>query len=431
MRTTVGMGFRGALVLLGAALALGQARQARARGSDQLLGWSADRTWFLARNDPGQREDGSVPFKVCATSDADSATFPSWVRAAIPVGELCFDSDDVGLPALRQLVPRVRKARAGGGPLGLKVKLTTSDEGNTVIATFTRGKARDTAQRAFYGDGPARLRKVYWSPDGSAAIVEVADREGSLDWFGFGLRALVPSKSAGDPALAGALNLEGLARYREGDYHAARVAFAHAAAVDPTLPAAHYNLAAMSAIFGDAAVALRELGWLAASKDARSKVFLDKVPRDGDFARLAVDPAFRTLVGLPVLQPSESPMGRLLLSVGGVWSLPAATCERPTVVLAFTKDGLTATLRSCPAYDGTKLETVVGTWTPSPTTATAEIALPGLGKGKQPISFERCPGSTVDAGCLRLGARPGLGPFHRGVAPDPAEVATRPAAPTD
>ncbi len=418
------------LVLVGW-LALGSATAADARGSERLLGWSADATYFMVEGDPGQREDGSVPYDVCATSDADSATFPSWVRASITLGELCFSSDDVGVPGLRALVPRVRKASAGAAPLGLKVTVATGDDDN-ITATFTRGKAKHTESRPFYGEGKVKLRKVYWRPDGSAAIVEVSDGTGSRSWFGFGLRALVPAKpGAKDAALGAALNLEGLARYREGDHHAARVAFTQAVAADPTLPAAHYNLAAISAIFGDVEVARRELGWLRASKDKRSKVFLDKVPRDDDFSRISDDPEHRKLVGLPPMQPNLEPMGRLLETRldGALWSLPAATCEQRTIVLSFSVNTVKATLRSCPEWDGVKADTLTGIWTPNTNSASIELALPGLPKGKLPISFERCPGSTRDAGCMRIGAKPGLGPFHRGVAPDPAEVAARRPAP--
>lgn len=100
----------------------------------------------------------------------------------------------------------------------------------------------------------------------------------------------------GGPKVAGAENSRGMKLYKTKDYAGAAAAFRAAIAADPTHVLAHYNLACVLALTGDAAGAIAMLEWLAGSSAAQAARCLTKAAVDRDLTSVRGDAKVRSLL---------------------------------------------------------------------------------------------------------------------------------------
>jgi hypothetical protein len=229
--------------------------------------------------------------------------------------------------------------------------------------------------------------------------------------------ALFPTaSSANEPQrrVAMAANSLGMQRYRAGEMSGAAEQFRVAIDFDGSYVVAHYNLACVAARLGDTKTSLRELHWLADSKDPIARAKLQKAASDPDLDTVSTLPEVRTLLGQAPFEKSRP--SAWLTERDGAWSTEAASpdCVERTYTLLFRGDDVTLTVHEeCdgkPAADGI----FSGRLDLAPVAVT--IAEWKAWPGAVPLAFSACPGVDAPGSCFTLSSGSArLGPFHRGL----------------
>jgi TPR repeat len=214
-----------------------------------------------------------------------------------------------------------------------------------------------------------------------------------------------------------AANTQGWRYFKAGQLPRAAMRFRDALAIDPDYVLAHYNLACVSSRLREAAVALDELRWLAASSDPLAKAKLDKSLSDPDLDFVSVLPAVRELLQLPA--PPTSPSLAWLSERHGVWSAeqPTADCAERSYRLAFATDGtLQLTVREACSGQAVRARVFDGSVSGD---GDPRVAVPGWAQWPDGVrlAFVACPGlGEAPASCFTLASDASeLGPFHRGL----------------
>jgi hypothetical protein len=256
-----------------------------------------------------------------------------------------------------------------------------------------------------------------------------------------------------------AANTQGWRYFKAGQLPRAAMRFRDALALDPGYVLAHYNLACVSSRLREAAAALDELRWLAASADPLAKAKLDKSLSDPDLDFVSVLPAVRELLQLPAaLSPTPTPANptttapttatattanattpgvnaakaattnaatRAAAPVAwlserhGVWSAeqPTADCAERSYRFAFAADGtLQLTVREACAGELVRTRVFDGSITSD---GELRVVVPSWGQWPDAVrlGFVACPGmGDAPASCFTLASdKSELGPFHRGL----------------
>ena len=228
-------------------------------------------------------------------------------------------------------------------------------------------------------------------------------------------------------------NTQGWRYFNAGQLPRAAMRFRDALALDPDYVLAHYNLACVSSRLREAAVALDELRWLAASSDPLAKVKLDKGASDPDLDFVSALPAARELLQLPSLTkdaavPSIDKTPLVWLSERhGVWSAeqPTSDCAERSYRFAFVADGtLQLTVREACAGETVRTRVFDGRFTSGgeasgATKGDLRVAVPSWAQWPATVRLEfvACPGlEDAPSSCFTLASDTSqLGPFHRGV----------------
>lgn len=226
-----------------------------------------------------------------------------------------------------------------------------------------------------------------------------------------------------------AANTQGWRYFNAGQLPRAAMRFRDALALDPDYVLAHYNLACVSSRLREAAVAIDELRWLAASADPLAKVKLDKGASDPDLDFVSALPGARELLQLPPPAKDAAVIDKAPLAWlserHGVWSAeqPTSDCAERSYRFAFAPDGaLQLTVREACAGESVRTRVFDGSFTRvATTTATSElrVAVPSWAQWPATVRLEfvTCPGlDDAPSSCFTLTSdKSELGPFHRGL----------------
>lgn len=228
-----------------------------------------------------------------------------------------------------------------------------------------------------------------------------------------------------------AANTQGWRYFNAGQLPRAALRFRDALAIDPDYVLAHYNLACVSSRLREAAMAIDELRWLAASPDPLAKAKLAKGASDPDLDFVSALPGARELLQLPSLTKDaavvdKAPLG-WLSERHGVWSAeqPTADCAERSYRFAFAADGtLQLTVREACAGESVRTRVFDGSFTSTTTATTAttaelRVAVPSWAQWPATVrlDFVACPGlEDAPSSCFTLTSdKSELGPFHRGL----------------
>ena len=217
-------------------------------------------------------------------------------------------------------------------------------------------------------------------------------------------------------------NTQGWRYFNAGQLPRAAMRFRDALALDPHYVLAHYNLACVSSRLREAAVAIDELRWLAASSDPLAKSKLDKGASDPDLDFVSALPGARELLQLPAETPiaDKTPLA-WLSERHGVWSAeqPTSDCADRSYRFAFAADGtLQLTVREACAGQSVRTRVFDGRLTGDAAKAELRVAVPSWSQWPALVrlDFVACPGlEDAPSSCFRLASdKSELGPFHRG-----------------
>lgn len=215
-------------------------------------------------------------------------------------------------------------------------------------------------------------------------------------------------------------NTQGWRYFNAGQLPRAAMRFRDALALDPDYVLAHYNLACVSSRLREAAVAIDELRWLAASADPLAKSKLDKGASDPDLDFVSALPGARELLQLSPATPNadETPLA-WLSERHGVWSAeqPTSDCAERSYRFAFAADGtLQLTVREACAGEAVRTRVFDGKLTSD---GELRVAVPSWSQWPALVrlDFVACPGlEDAPSSCFRLASdKSELGPFHRGL----------------
>jgi hypothetical protein len=383
---------RGVVVVLGIALAA----PARADWRSDFQGWSYDGTAFGLEEHNAQMHGG---WFACPRAGGECTLVDGTGRERFA---------EVPRPPPRGVRVRVAEKpgkTAGGEPI-VEAVVTVSANGKSVVATTGAG-------------ADVSIERIDFSPDARAVVVSIEFQDGAdnppsvsalvIDVASLRLRPTV------DRRRSKAINATGLAAHRRGEWDAARRAFEKSIALDVDYGWAHYNLASVASIQGDVATALRELRWLAAATDARSRTALAKAKVDADLDFASIDPDVRAVIGLP---PYPADTAARLTERRGTWSNAGVTCKTPAIVLTFgASDALSIT--AVDECNGQRTQsTKVGTWRDGALSLDAPFA--GI-PAKATIAWTACDRFTdgdrsfPDGTCFALKEAPALKSFRRGI----------------
>lgn len=220
-----------------------------------------------------------------------------------------------------------------------------------------------------------------------------------------------------------AANTQGWRYFNAGQLPRAALRFRDAIGLDPDYVLAHYNLACVSSRLREAAVAVDELRWLAASADPLAKAKLDKGASDPDLDFVSALPGARELLQLPSLTKDAAGVDKAplvwLSERHGVWSAeqPTSDCAERSYRFAFAADGtLQLTVREACAGESVRTRVFDGSFT---TTGELRVAVPSWAQWPATVrlDFVACPGlEDAPSSCFTLTSdKSELGPFHRGL----------------
>lgn len=175
----------------------------------------------------------------------------------------------------------------------------------------------------------------------------------------------------GSPAITKAAT-----RARKAKGKAAIAAWAKVLALDPGHAEAHYRTAVAHAAQKQPASALTELELLVASGRADAPEWLVEARGEKAFKDLLGEPRFRAAVGL---DRKAGSIYERIMGLGGVWEQSLVPCEKPEMVVTFTRDRVFRIALRTACEGNREKGTYKGTWVE--TRASIELRLPKPGGG--------------------------------------------------
>ncbi len=130
-------------------------------------------------------------------------------------------------------------------------------------------------------------------------------------------------------------------------------------ALDPDHAEARYRTAVAQALGKQAAPALEQLEALARSRRADAPEWLVEARGDKAFKALVGEARFRAAVGLD--RKAGSTYERIM-GLGGVWEQPLVPCEKPEIVVTFTRDRVVRMVLRTACEGSRERGTYKGSW---------------------------------------------------------------------
>jgi hypothetical protein len=379
------------------------ASPAAAEWREHFLGWTYDSSAYGVERRNSQMHEGwfACPKKLAPNTDCDHV-------------------DGEGLDKFAD-VPRVLPK---GTTVALTIKRVASSDDKRVDATVTVRAGGKTVSDTLHLDDAYDIEiDDNVSPDAKMIVVSVSfKKRGDTDDGGGPLQSIsilaldvsaLKLRPNVDRKAALTANVEGMAAIKRRDWRAAQTAFERSIAIDDSFVYPHYNLASVTSIIGQASPPLRELRWLAASKDPVAKELLKKALTDPDIDFISVDPVVRKLLGMPVY-PTK--VADRLVERRGVWSSDGVPCTRATLTISFAAGGKLSVTAVDECKGKREEKTTRGTWKDDGS-ITLDPPIANL-PAKSAIDWITLCGETetaarqIDDGCFRLGATKRA--FHRG-----------------
>jgi hypothetical protein len=171
---------------------------------------------------------------------------------------------------------------------------------------------------------------------------------------------LAAAAAHADVAEGKKLNVEGMKLVKKQDWFGALQLFKKAIDADPDAVFPHYNAASMESRLDEHDDLLKELAWLAASKDPAAAKALVKAKTDPDLERASMDPRVRKAIGLPELASMTG--DAIALERSGVWGENGSACGGQALTLKFKKGGKLTVHTEAGCDDNYDKSDEPGTW---------------------------------------------------------------------
>lgn len=292
---------------------------------------------------------------------------------------------------------------------GAKAEVTVAARGSTLTVTGKDGAALVTWSSF---DPIVAVVDVWRSTYGRLVMIEYTVRRGGRELhevvgfdLGVGGGAITPAvvepigpggptgpAPGADPTSGGAREpgptspaiVKAAATARKAKGKAAIAAWAKVLALDPDSAEARYRTAAAQAQAKQPGPALDQLEALARSRRDDAPEWLVEARGDKAFRALLGEPRFRAAVGL---DRKAGSIYERIMGLGGVWEQSLVPCEKPEIVVTFTRDRVVRLVLRTACEGARERGTYKGTWAVTPMAIELRLPKPGGGHDVAPCTL--------------------------------------------